>query len=605
MGPSSFLWNCAKKFVTAGLITVTVSDRYVTVIPVRGGSMSPTFNPKTDSLMEDVFDDYVLVEKFCLNKYKFSHGDVVVFRSPLNHKESHIKRILALPGEWLGTLNQDVLKIPEGHCWVEGDNRASSMDSKSFGPISLALIRGRVTHVVWPPQRIGAVKKSTPPEGLSSPETISKGYLSTTFNSSSFSHPVNMKFISEATILSLSILLFLSRTTSSLYQKPRNDIKTATFVSENFEMGPGSIAVKTFMDIKFPKGHIGVKSFDTELVDQEGNSIPLYETYLHHWFAIRYFENITMSHNPKLRHNPDEGLIYKRNEGTCNGYILPHYWGFGSESRGTTSHIPDPFAVELGNPKDIPNGHEEKWLFNIMVIDTRGVQHRKGCTECRCDLLNLPNNFYNITMDIHGQPLNPDYKGGFFCCQDNLQCKLKKGFQGPRRKISLRYKIRWVEWNKYQVPVKVYILDSTDKMKSNGSKILHDCQVEFTIFANGSGDSSHVQKANILMEKGGYLIYAAPHMHTGVVNATLYGQDGRILCTSTPKYGTGKEAGNEEGYIVGMPVCYPQPGSIRIKDGETLTLESRYKNEFRTGVMGHFYIYLAEQLPHEDIKNLM
>ncbi|RDY01585.1 Mitochondrial inner membrane protease subunit 2, partial [Mucuna pruriens] len=185
MGASSFLWNCTKKFVTAGIITVTVSDRYATIIPVRGGSMSPTFNPKTGSLMEDVFgifladgfccltinytaDDYVLVEKFCLGKYKFSHGDVVVFRSPLNHKETHIKRIAALPGEWFGTNhNHDVLQIPLGHCWVEGDNTASSMDSKSFGPIPLGLIRGRVTHVVWPPQRIGAVK-STPPQQLSS-----------------------------------------------------------------------------------------------------------------------------------------------------------------------------------------------------------------------------------------------------------------------------------------------------------------------------------------------------------------------------------------------------------------------------------------------------
>ncbi|KAL2337039.1 hypothetical protein Fmac_011485 [Flemingia macrophylla] len=163
---TSFLWNYTKKFVTASIITVTVSDRYVTVIPVRGDSMSPTFNPKSGSLMEDVFDDYVLVEKFCLGKYKFSHGDVVVFRSPLNHKETHIKRIAALPGEWFSTYhNSDVVQIPLGHCWVEGDNTASSMDSKSFGPIPLGLIRGRVTHVVWPPPRIGAVK-SIPPQGL-------------------------------------------------------------------------------------------------------------------------------------------------------------------------------------------------------------------------------------------------------------------------------------------------------------------------------------------------------------------------------------------------------------------------------------------------------
>ncbi|XP_061366179.1 uncharacterized protein LOC133309426 [Gastrolobium bilobum] len=167
MGPSSFLWNFTKKFVTAGLVTLTVSDRYASVVPVRGASMSPTFNPKTGSLMRDFSDDYVLVEKICLQEYKFSHGDVVVFCSPLNHKERHIKRIVALPGEWFGTRhNHDVLKIPEGHCWVEGDNAATSEDSNSFGPIPLGLVRGRVTHVVWPLQRIGAVK-STPPERLS------------------------------------------------------------------------------------------------------------------------------------------------------------------------------------------------------------------------------------------------------------------------------------------------------------------------------------------------------------------------------------------------------------------------------------------------------
>ncbi|XP_047169494.1 uncharacterized protein LOC124838031 [Vigna umbellata] len=350
------------------------------------------------------------------------------------------------------------------------------------------------------------------------------------------------------------------------------------------------------MDIEFPKGHIGVKSFDVELVDQEGNSIPSYETYLHHWFAVKYHQNITMSHDPKLIRQED--FIYLRNEGTCNDYILPHYWGFGVESRGTTSKIPDPFAIEVGNPTKIQNGFEEKWLLNIMVIDTRGAQDKKGCTECRCDLINLPKDFYNVTRDIHNQAITPtNYKGGLFCCQDNVQCKLSEDFQGPRRNVSMRYKISWIDWNENQVPLKVYILDSTDKVRSNGSQIIHDCQAEYTIQPNGVGDTPLVQKSDIPMEKGGYLIFGTAHMHSGAVNATLYGQDGRILCTSTSKYGTGIEAGNEEGYLIGMSVCYPQPGSIQIKDGEILTVESRYKNEFRTGAMGHFYIYIAENIP--------
>jgi len=49
--------------------------------------------------------------------------------------------------------------------------------------------------------------------------------------------------------------------------------------------------------------------------------------------------------------------------------------------------------------------------------------------------------------------------------------------------------------------------------------------------------------------------------------------------------------------LTGISVCYPQPGSIKIEDGEVLTVESRYKNEFRTGAMGHFYMYLADNIP--------
>ncbi|KAL9303184.1 hypothetical protein ACSQ67_020447 [Phaseolus vulgaris] len=276
---------------------------------------------------------------------------------------------------------------------------------------------------------------------------------------------------------------------------------------------PDQLQAKTFLNIEFPKGHVGVKSFDSELVDEEGNPIPSFETYLHHWFAIKYIQNITMSDDPKLRHLDD--FSFKRNEGICNGNILPHYWGFGVESRGTTSNIPEPFAIEQGNPTNIPEGYEEKWLLNIMAIDTRGAEDKKGCTRI---------------------------------------------------------------------------------ITSNGSEIIHDCRVEYTIptNTNSGGDSPHVQKASIPMNKGGYLIYATSHMHSGVVNATLYAENGQTLCTSTPKYGSGNEAGNEKDYLIGMSICYPQLSSIKINDGEILTLESRYVNEFRIGVMGHFYIYLAE-----------
>ncbi|XP_047177022.1 uncharacterized protein LOC124844182 [Vigna umbellata] len=368
-------------------------------------------------------------------------------------------------------------------------------------------------------------------------------------------------------------MMFLSDTTHSVVlESSENHIKSATFFSEKFEVGPGKIAVKTLLDIDFPRGHIGVKSFDVEVVDEVGNSVPLYETYLHHWFAVKYIENITMSHYIKQSHDLSNGIEFERNDGACQGFLLPHYWGLGGESRGTHSNLPDPFAVELGNAAKIKRGFREKWLFSIMVIDTRGTHDRKGCTECRCKLMNLPKDFYNVTTGINGQLLSRNYKGGLFCCQDNVQCKLRNGFSGPTRKLSLRYKMRWVDWDEHQVPLKFYILDSTDRVISNGSAPIHDCQAEYTIPRNHDNDFPHVKKAYIPMTKGGYLIYGTAHMHTGVVNVTLYGQDVRVLCTSNPKYGTGKEAGNEKGYLVGMSVCYPKPGSIKIEDGEILTL---------------------------------
>uniref|UniRef100_A0A0V0I8E9 Putative ovule protein n=2 Tax=Solanum TaxID=4107 RepID=A0A0V0I8E9_SOLCH len=47
-----------------------------------------------------------------------------------------------------------------------------------------------------------------------------------------------------------------------------------------------------------------------------------------------------------------------------------------------------------------------------------------------------------------------------------------------------------------------------------------------------------------------------------------------------------------------MSTCYPRPGSIKISEGETVTLLSNYSNAQRhTGVMGLFYLLVAEPSP--------
>lgn len=39
--------------------------------------------------------------------------------------------------------------VPPGHVWLEGDNAANSTDSRSYGPIPLAMVHGRVFYKVW------------------------------------------------------------------------------------------------------------------------------------------------------------------------------------------------------------------------------------------------------------------------------------------------------------------------------------------------------------------------------------------------------------------------------------------------------------------------
>nr|XP_048332940.1 uncharacterized protein LOC125423292 [Ziziphus jujuba var. spinosa] len=406
------------------------------------------------------------------------------------------------------------------------------------------------------------------------------------------------------TWLPFSVILLLGLTIPCSCSSLKSIIntKSAVFLSPKFELEPGSVADKYYYNIDFPRGHIALKTFDAEVVDEAGNPVPLHETYLHHWVVARYY-HLKNSSEPELDgsnyRNKRTDFVMVRNDGLCQRNVLGQYYGLGSETRRTATHVPDPFGVEVGNAAEIPSGYEEKWLLNIHAIDTRGVEDKLGCTECRCDL-------YNVSKDAYGRPLRPEYKGGLYCCYDDTRCRMKEGFQGAKRGLYLRYTVKWVDWSDSIVPVKIYILDVTDKVLKDSTRqsAEHHCQVEYEVKKSGSPSGSNgntcadTKRTSLSVPSGGYVVYAVAHQHTGGIGSTLYRQDGQTICSSLPIYGDGNEVGNEAGYIVGMSTCYPQPGSIKINDGETLILESIYNSTIsHTGVMGLFYILVADRLP--------
>ncbi|KAL4749909.1 hypothetical protein BDW72DRAFT_177019 [Aspergillus terricola var. indicus] len=126
---------------------------------VNGPSMTPYLNEDYDTMHTK--KDIVLVKmwpglsafRWGQRNMRIERGMLVLFPSPGNPDNIAIKRVIGLPGDRI-TTREPCAKpsqiVPFNHVWLEGDNPKKSLDSNTYGPVSISLISGRVMAVVWP-----------------------------------------------------------------------------------------------------------------------------------------------------------------------------------------------------------------------------------------------------------------------------------------------------------------------------------------------------------------------------------------------------------------------------------------------------------------------
>ncbi|KAF0462333.1 mitochondrial inner membrane protease subunit 1 [Gigaspora margarita] len=126
--------------------TIHITNEYIIEITqCLGPSMLPTLN---------MVGDFIALERITHRLKLLEIGDVVVCVTPTDPWRSVCKRIIGMPGDRVcidpTAANRRYITVPSGHVWIQGDNMSNSTDSRNYGPVPYALIKGRVFARVWP-----------------------------------------------------------------------------------------------------------------------------------------------------------------------------------------------------------------------------------------------------------------------------------------------------------------------------------------------------------------------------------------------------------------------------------------------------------------------
>ncbi|KAK2067968.1 hypothetical protein P8C59_001667 [Phyllachora maydis] len=139
-------------FVQGTLLLHIFTEHFFALKRGDGPSMLPT---------AEVTGQWFLVSKHHSRGRGLHVGDLVIFDLPFHRDDMGMKRVLGLPGDYVlvdaprtpitaTTSDELMIQVPEGHCWLVGDNVPASRDSRLYGPVPLALVRGKIVARYWP-----------------------------------------------------------------------------------------------------------------------------------------------------------------------------------------------------------------------------------------------------------------------------------------------------------------------------------------------------------------------------------------------------------------------------------------------------------------------
>ena len=135
LSPARFLRDLLLVLGGVGLLLFAVTRWVAMPWAVECPSMAPTLRD----------GDRVIVALTAYRRHAPRIGDVVLLEGPGGLPL--VKRVSALTSA----------TGPE-MMWVLGDNPAESSDSRSFGPVPVSQVRGRVAWRYWPPSGWGSIE---------------------------------------------------------------------------------------------------------------------------------------------------------------------------------------------------------------------------------------------------------------------------------------------------------------------------------------------------------------------------------------------------------------------------------------------------------------